>query len=142
MDERDVLNLKTRYLVWLYKTTKDAFDKYERKFTQLDIDEMLLAEIEKELKASYQPSEGKALEKFANEFRVYIGAKENQSLKLKYKGKKLNPEFLFLDVKLQAIEKIMAQVLGKDTLEAIKENYQQEMLLRILQAKEVPAGKK
>lgn len=142
MDERDVVNLKTRYLVWLYKTTKDAFDQYERKFTQLDIDEKILNEIEKELKGSFLPHERKALEKYTNEFRAYIDAKESQSLKLKYKGKKINPEFLFLDVKLDAIEKIIEEALGKDMLLEIKEDYQQEMLRRILEAKEATPRKR
>jgi hypothetical protein len=88
------------------------------------------------------PYEKKALEKLTNEFRAYINAKERESLKLKYKGKKTNPEFLFLDVKLQAIEKIIEKELGKETLEVIKENYQQEMIRRILQEKEAKAKKR
>ena len=55
MDSRDEKNLNKRYLVWLYKTTKEAFDRFERKFTQLEIDKTILKEIEKELKESFLP---------------------------------------------------------------------------------------
>ena len=47
MDKKDEKNLRIRYLTWLYKTTKEAFDCYERKFTQLEIDEFILKEMEK-----------------------------------------------------------------------------------------------
>jgi len=136
MDKQDEKNLKIRYLVWLYKTTKEAFDRYERKFTQLDIDESILKEMEQELKSSYLPQEKKQLEKFINGFRNYIAEKEKGCLKLKYKGKKTDPAFLFLDVKLNSIEKIIQDEFGKESLEEIKESYQQEMLRRILEEKQ------
>lgn len=135
MNKQDVANLEERYLIWLYKTTKEAFDKYERKFTQMEIDEFILKEIEKELKDTYMPSEKKALEKYVNDFRDYIAKKENACLKLKYKGKRTNPEFIFLDVKLEAIEKAIARELGKEALQEIKESYQQQMVKRIWEEK-------
>ena len=91
MDKQDELNLKRRYLVWLYKTTKEAFDRYERKFTQLEIDKQILKVIEGEIKSVYLLHEKKALERYLNEFRLYINQKESACLKLKYKGKKINP---------------------------------------------------
>jgi hypothetical protein len=136
MDKKDEKNLKIRYLTWLYKTVKEAFDKYERKFTQLEIDEFVLKEMEKELRGSYLPQEKKALEKLVNDFRNYIAEKEKICLKLKYKGKKIEPEFIFLDVKLDAIEKAIASEFGKCALDKIKEDYQQEALRRIIQQKE------
>ncbi len=136
MDKQDVINLKKRYLIWLYKVTKEAFDRYERKFTQFEIDEFLLQEIEKELKDSYMPSEKKELEKYVNDFRDYIAKKEEACLKLKYKGKRTNPEFIFLDVKLEAVEKAIARELGKEELKEIKDSYQQEMTKRIFQERE------
>jgi hypothetical protein len=136
MDRQDEKNLTIRYLSWLYKTTKEAFDRYERKFTQLEIDEYVLKEMEKELKASYLPSEKVPLEKFVNDFRAYISEKEEACLKLKYKGKRVNPEFLFLDVKLNAIEKAIEKELGKKGLQEIREAYQREMLRRIMEEKE------
>jgi predicted Ser/Thr protein kinase len=134
MDKQDLKNLKKRYLIWLYKTTKEAFDKYERKFTQLDIDKSLLKEIEKELKGSYLPHEKRALEKYVNNFLTYIAQKEKHCLALKYKGKKTNPEFLFLDVKLEAVEKVIKDELGSQALDEIKSLYEREMLERILKS--------
>ncbi|HTZ11031.1 MAG TPA: hypothetical protein VMD04_01445 [Candidatus Margulisiibacteriota bacterium] len=136
MDKRDLKNLKKRYLLWLYKTTKEAFDKYERKFSQLEIDEFLLLEIEKELKDSYMPSEKKEMEKLVNDLRNYIDGKEKECFKLKYKGKRTNPEFIFLDVKLNAIEKAIEKELGKGSLEEIKDLYETEMVERILKSVE------
>jgi hypothetical protein len=136
MDKWDEVNLKTRYLFWLYKTTKESFDTYERKFTQCEIDKLILQGIETELQDAYLPNEKKTLEKYVNEFKEYIGQKENDCLKLKYQGKKTNPEFLFLDIKLAAIEKVITKELGSDALNAIRKAYQEEMLRRILQEKE------
>lgn len=133
MDKQDIKNLKKRYLIWLYKTTKEAFDRYERKFTQLDIDKFILEEVEKELKDAYLPHEKDALVKHVNGFRDYIGNKEKACLELKYKGKKVNPEFLFLDIKLQAVEKAIVEELGAKGLEEIKSVYEEEMIGRILQ---------
>jgi len=135
MDQRDENNLKFRYLAWLYKATKEAFDRYERKFTQLDIDEIILKEMEKELKGAYLPHEKKSLEKYVNSFRSYIAQKEKAGLKLKYKGKKINAEFIFLDVKLDAIEKTIKKELGPDALDEIKNFYQDEMVARVLESK-------
>jgi len=133
MNRRDEKDLKTRYLTWFYKTTKEEFDKYERKFTQLEIDKFILREMERELKGSYLPHEKKALEKFVNDYRDYIIEKEKACLKLKYKGKKIDPHFIFLDVKLESIEKAIAKELGKAGLKQIKQSYQEEMIRRIIQ---------
>jgi hypothetical protein len=142
MDRTDEVNLQIRYLLWLYKTTKEAFDRFERKFTQWEIDEALLREMEKELKGAYLPHEKRALEKHINDFRDYIAGKERDCLKLKYKGKKINTEFLFLDVKLQSIEKVIRDTLGKDALGDIRAAYQKEMLERILGERQTPNRKK
>lgn len=136
MDNQDVKNLKKRYFIWLYKTTKEAFDKYERKFTQLEIDEDILLEMENELLGSYMPHEKSALEKFVNVFRQYIADKEKACLELKYQGKKTSPEFLFLDVKLEAIERIITKELGRKALDEIKALYEKEMTERILKGSE------
>lgn len=131
MNKQDIKNLKKRYLIWLYMTTKEAFDRYERKFTQLDIDTFMLFEMEKELKGAYLPDEKKALEKYINDFRDYITEKEKICLKLKYKGKRVDPEFLFLDIKLEAIEKAIVKELGAKALDEIKAFYESEMIQKI-----------
>jgi len=136
MDKQDSVNLKKRYLIWLYKTTKEAFDKFERKFTQFEIDQFVLRQMEKELKGAYLPQEKEILAKHVNDFRNYIGEKEKACLALKYKGKKINTEFLFLDLKLEVIEKAIIEELGAKALEEIKALYEKEMVERILKSTE------
>ncbi|MFA5156594.1 MAG: hypothetical protein WC532_04305 [Candidatus Omnitrophota bacterium] len=131
MTKQDIKNLKKRYLVWLYMTTKEAFDRYERKFTQLDIDTFMLFEMEKELKGAYLPGDKKTLEKYINDFREYIAEKEKVCLKLKYKDKRIDPEFLFLDIKLDALEKAIVKELGTKALDEIKAFYESEMTEKI-----------
>ncbi len=136
MDKLDEINLKKRYLIWLYKTTKEEFDKYERKFTQLDIDEELLKEIEAAFKDTYLPSEKKDLEKLVEDLRKYIAEKEEACFKLKHKGKKTNPEFIFLDAKLNAIESIIKKMFGKKFLDGVKNLYEEEMVQRIMEERQ------
>jgi hypothetical protein len=136
MNSQDIKNLKKRYFIWLYKTTKEAFDKYERKFTQVEIDKDILLEMENTLMGSYLPHEKVELEKMVNNFQEYISAKEKACLELKYQGLRTNPEFIFLDVKLNVIEKLIAKELGKKALEEIRALYEKEMTLRILRGSE------
>ena len=136
MDEKDVLALKKRYLLWLYKTTKEAFDRYERKFTQLEIDKFILEEVSRECRQAYLSDEREAIGEQAEAMRVYVAEKENACLKLKYRGKKINPEYLFLDIKLQALEKAIVKELGNEELRRIKNLYEQEMSERILHSRE------
>ncbi|NLE91007.1 MAG: hypothetical protein GX598_00460 [Elusimicrobia bacterium] len=136
MDEKDILALKRRYLLWLYKTTKEAFDRYERKFTQLEIDKFILEEVSRECRQAYLSDEREAIGEQAEAMRVYVAEKENACLKLKYRGKKINPEYLFLDIKLQALEKAIVKELGNEELRRIKNLYEQEMSERILHSRD------
>jgi len=136
LDEKDVLALKRRYLLWLYKTTKEAFDRYERKFTQLEIDKFILEEVSRECRQAYLSDEREAIGEQVEAMRVYVTEKENACLKLKYRGKKINPEYLFLDIKLQALEKAIVKELGNEELRRIKNLYEQEMSERILHSRE------
>lgn len=129
MDKRDIKNLKKRYLIWFYKATKEALDKIERKFTQLDIDRLIL----KELKARDRE---KRAEKLIAEFQAYILSKEMDGIGLKYEGRQLKPEYYFLGLKLRAIEKAIVKELGKKALEEIKALYEKEMTERILKSRE------
>ena len=136
MNNQDVKNLQKRYFVWLYKTTKEAFDKFERKFTQVDIDKDILLEMENALMGSYLPHEKAALEKLINNFQEYIAGKEKSCLELKYQGLRTNPEFIFLDVKLNAIEKLIIKEFGRKALVEVKSLYENEMTRRILRGAE------
>lgn len=129
MDRRDRLNLQKRYLVWLYKVTKEAFDKIERKFTQTEIDKLILREL-----VNYDKN--KKLQKFINEFKVYIQNKEKEGLALKYENGQLKSEYYFLALKLKAIERVIVKELNMTTLWKIKKLYQEEMLRRIIEERQ------
>jgi len=129
MDKKDFKNLKKRYLVWFYKTTKEALDKIERKFTQAEIDRLILKELKKQDKDS-------AVESFIAQFEDYICKKEEEGINLKFENKKLKPHYLFLTLKLEAVEKIIAKELGKPALDEIKLLYEMEMTERILRSTE------
>jgi hypothetical protein len=129
MDKRDIKSLKKRYLVWFYKTTKEALDKIERKFTQIEIDKFILKELKKQNKA-------KGIEKLVAGFEAYILDKEIDGFALKYDGKQVKPEYSFLALKLQAIEKVIKRELGNKALDEIKGLYEREMTERILKSTE------
>lgn len=129
MEKQEIKNLKKRYLVWFYKTAKEALDKVERKFTQLEIDKFVLAELEKADKR-------KQLEKFIAEFKAYIERKESEGLGLKYEGVSFKPEYQFLVLKLKAVEKAVVKTLGRPALKEIKALYEKEMTERILKSTE------
>ncbi len=136
MNNQDVKNLKKRYFIWLYKNAKSVFDKYERKFTQVDIDKDILTEMEKELLGSYLPHEKDTLQKYIDDFQRYIENKEKSCSEFRDQGKKINPEFIFSEIKLDAVEKAIIKDLGKRGLEEIKSLYEKEMIERILKSTE------
>lgn len=129
MDKKDIKNLKRRYLIWFYKTTKEELDKIERKFTQLEIDRFILKELKNKDKE-------KRAEKFMAEFQAYILNKEMDGIGLKYEGKQLKPAYYFLELKLKAIEKAILKELGNKGLDEIKALYEKEMAGRILKSVE------
>jgi len=130
MDATDRKNLKKRYLLWLYKSVKEEFDKIERKFTQLEIDRILLAE----MKAL---DKKKLATRFISDYQAYMRAKQDEGVKLKYgKASALLPEYYFLEVKLKAVEKTIVRVLGKSGLRQIKALYERQMSERILRSTE------
>jgi len=136
MTNQDVKNLKKRYCVWLYKTAKELFDRYERKFTQIDIDKDILDAMEDELLGAYLPHEKDAIQKHINEFKKYIEDKEKACAELRDQHKKINPDFIFSEIKLDAVEKVITKELGRKGLEEIKSLYEKEMTERILKATE------
>ncbi len=129
MDKSDVNNLKKRYLVWFYKTAKEAYDKLERKFTQVEIDRFILKDLEKADKS-------RRVKSFVDDFRVYIQKKEENGLSLKFDGNKLKLDYEFLVLRLKAVEKAIVKELGKKGLEEIKALYEKEMIERILKSTE------
>lgn len=129
MDKQDIKNLKKRYLIWFYKTTKEALDKIERKFTQLEVDRFILRELRRSDK-------NKELSKFIQEFDAYIQNKEKDGLNLKFGAGKIRSEYRFLVIKLKAIEKAIVHNFGRKALAQIKSLYEKEMTERILKSRE------
>ena len=129
IDKRDRKNLKKRYLIWFYKTTKEALDKIERKFTQAEIDQAILKDLKKTGKKI-------PINRSVEQFEDYIAKKKQDGLNSKFENKKLKPHYLFLEKKLAAIEKTIAKELGKDALKEIKRLYEIEMTERILRSNE------
>ena len=129
MDKKDKKDLKKRYLLWLYKITKEALDKIERKFTQLEIDKFILKELKR-------LDKDKKIKKHIRGFESYIQNKEKEGLGLKYEFGQLKPDYCFLSLKLKAIESSIVKELGKNTLKEIKSLYEKEMMERILKSTE------
>lgn len=129
MEKRDIKSLKRRYLVWFYKTAKEALDKVERKFTQVEIDKFILDLLKKQDK-------DKEIAQFRADFADYIRKKQDDGLALKFEGGKLKPEYRFLVLRLRAVEKAIVKELGKKALTQIKSLYEEEMTQRILKSTE------
>lgn len=127
MNPQDRKNLKWRYVLWLYKTTREDLDRIERKFTQLEIDNFLL----KELGAG---GRGARYRKFIDEFRAYVAKKKKEGARLKFEAGGLKPEYAFLAAKLKAVEKAIVRTFGRSGLAEIKSLYEQEMRRRILES--------
>ncbi|MFA5287167.1 MAG: hypothetical protein WC394_02725 [Candidatus Omnitrophota bacterium] len=127
-NKKDIKNLKKRYLVWFYKAAKEALDKVERKFTQVEVDRFILKELRKADKDG-------VVETFIRQFEGYIYKKEQEGLKLKFENRKIKPDYLFLTFRLQAIEKAIVKELGLKALEEIKLLYEIEMTERILRSR-------
>jgi len=125
----DFRSLQKRYLVWFYKVTKEALDKIERKFTQLEIDRFILKELKKSDTA-------KRLTPQIKEFDQYIRDKEQAGFNLKYEGEELKPEYQFLLLKLKAIEKAIISKMGKEGLDTVKTAYEKEMFRRIMEERQ------
>ncbi len=133
IDKRDQESLYKRYLLWLYKTTKDELDKIERKFTQLDIDRQIQKILKKKSDVLKSPLRG-GITPFLEEGKEYIFEKESDAQKLKLTEEGLlNPKYLFLHLKLEAITQITKIHFGQKGLEEFKRLYEEAALRRILE---------
>jgi hypothetical protein len=133
-DTAEEKNLIRRYLIWCYKTTREAFEKTERKSTQLTVDYGLLEYLQKCSDVKALTAGGKI-----EEFENYIRKKEGDYEKQKFADpqiKRLNIEYCYLQNRLAAIEKMAENLLGVKGLNEIKELYEAEMTRRILEARE------
>ena len=130
--------LTRRYLVWCYKTTKEDLDWIDRKFTQLEADRNILKELSKAAK-TVCPSEKKAYLKKIDEFKSYMANKQQRGIKEKFLGpdkKELQPQYVYLQNRLKAIEKTIISFFGLKDFKAVRNLYEREMTRRILEARE------
>src|SRR3989344_4712173 len=127
----DNKKLIRRYLIWCYKTTKEELERIDRKFTQLQVDEYLLKMLQTK-NPRYQ-----ALDKiFIDDFRQYMDNKKADAENLKFTDKdkkRLKPAYVYLQRRLDAIERAIIAFLGKKGLFAIQRLYDNEMTRRILE---------
>ena len=114
-----------RYLLWAYKTTREGFERIERKTTQLQVDKYLWARLNKNC-----PSEA-GYQVLVEEFKVYIANKKADEIKLKK-----DPQYLYLQNRLAAIESATKHFLGAKALRAFEALFEAEFTRRILEAKE------
>lgn len=128
-------NLQKRYLFWLYKTTREALDRIDRKFTQLEIDKEMLQRLST-IKVKYNRDAWSGL---LSEFKDYINNKEKDAVSLKYcdPQKNIKADYLFLKSKLRIVEKLIKGWLGNRQLKHIQVLYENEMAQRIMQEKEI-----
>lgn len=132
-DADDQTSLSKRYLFWLYKMTRDELDRIDRKFTQLDIDNEIHKKIKKGIKG-FKGNISGDLEVLAREWQEYIFQKESDAQKLKYiEAGHPNPNYLFLRLKLKAIEEITVKRFGKKQLECCKKLYEEAAMKMILE---------
>ncbi|MBF0479238.1 MAG: hypothetical protein HQL26_07115 [Candidatus Omnitrophica bacterium] len=130
-------NLTRRYLSWCYKTTKEDLDRIDRYFTQLTVDDFILNKLRgsKEFKVSAN----KDFAKLVNDFGDYRNKKEERVLAQKFENqarKVLQPQYLYLQKRFQAIEAAIVHFLGDKELKKIIDAYEREMTTRILQSRE------
>lgn len=125
MPENGQKRLKKRYLIWLYKTVKESLDRVDRKFTQLDIDRFILAELE-------ASDAGRELSEQIGKWDAYIHRKEQDGISLKSEDPAVQREYRFLQLKLKAVEKAIQRELGTKALSEIRQMYEDEMIDRIL----------
>ena len=124
---REHKNLVRRYLIWAYKTTRESFERIERKTTQLTVDEYIF---------DYFSSNNFTI---PQEFRAYIVDKRKDELKLKFADagrKKLHPQYVYLKNRLEAIEAAIKHFLGGMEMKRIAGLYEEEFTRRIIGSKE------
>lgn len=116
-------DLIRRYLTWGYKSTKESFDRLERKTTQLMADKHILAALSK----SSGPR-GEGYDQEVQAFKEYVADKRQQKVPA---GK----HAYFRD-RLKAVESAIVHFLGRRDLNAIKRAYEQEFTRRIWESKD------
>ena len=127
------INLRRRYLLWCYKATKEDLDRIDRYFTQSLVDRRLLDVLLK------NKVTGVAYQKKITDFQIYMETKEQKAFAKKYlnvKKKTLQPDYWYLQTRLEAIEQVIVEFLGRKELKSIQALYEDEMIRRIVESRE------
>lgn len=127
-----------RYLIWFYKTIKEELDRVDRKFTQVMVDNFVLAQTRKASKSIPASLSEEYLGAVAG-YSDYIEKKKNDGIKEKFVDatqKVPQAQYLYLANRLKAVEQAIVFFLSKRELEVIRAQYEEEMTSRILQSKE------
>jgi hypothetical protein len=130
-------NLTHRYLLWAYKTTRESFERIERKTTQLKVDQRILKTLSQSNK--FKRKMRKDDQKFIEEFKQYITAKVKDEISQKYSSSQkdaFHPQYLYLKNRLFAIEEAIEYFLGFRELKRIENLFEEEFTTRILQARD------
>ncbi len=111
-----------RYLTWAYKSTKESFDRLERKTTQLLADGHILRELLK------QKGKGREYAALVGEYKDYISKKAAAPVP--------EAQYTYLKNRLFAVEKTIVHFLGRKELERMRAAYEEEFTQRIWESKE------
>lgn len=131
-------DLYRRYLLWAYKTTRESLERIERKTTQLVIDDYIKENIGKQ-KITFKGKNRLNYEGQVAEFDKYIATKRADEKKLKYasaSSTELNPQYVFLCHRLEAIESAIVHFLGKKELKQCAKLFNEEFTRRILESRD------
>lgn len=112
-----------RYLIWAYKSTKESFDRLERKTTQLMADEHILRAL-----SGKKTKGGEGYDKLVDEFKEYIAKKKQQPVP--------QGQYLYLRDRLDAVEGAIKHFLGAKELNSIRAGYEEEFTRRIWGSKD------
>ncbi|MFH0877889.1 MAG: hypothetical protein V1863_06690 [Candidatus Omnitrophota bacterium] len=132
-DRADSRALTKRYLLWLYKTTRDELDKIDRKFTQLDVDLQIQTMLAK--RAATMPKDLRgSLGPFLKEWQEYVFEKDSDAQKLKIgEDGRPNARYVFLRLKIEVISRLIRGHFGQQGLKEIKKRYEESCVQRILE---------
>lgn len=131
------IGLYRRYLLWAYKSTRESFERIERKTTQLAVDESLkkhLQGVKPDLNASHHIE----YQRLLGEFNAYIDQKRKDEKEQKWskEGQGYSAQYAYLKARLEAIEQAINQILGPNAVKEFDRLFEEEFTRRILEAKD------
>ncbi len=114
-----------RYLIWAYKSTKESFDRLERKTTQALADDFIWKQLNSKHAKDLKDPSYKVL---VENYRTYIDKKKEQPID--------QSQLLYLRNRLAAVEAAIKNFLGARALPKIRHDYEQEFTRRIWESKD------